>query len=396
MSTVFQVLRTSAHIVPVASAPKRYEALDSIRGLAACWVFLYHISNGHSWQSIIVQNGHLAVTFFFVLSGFVIGASYGKRLTEGYSISKFMFLRWGRIYPLHAFMIGVMFLYEIIRGLLEIDAIGQGAPFTGQTSVLNLFFNIFMLQGFTLDHVWNKPAWSIGVEFWAYLCCALLLGGLRIRQLTVAGIILALPGGVLTVFGHRLPFEVPHGLTQFLSCCLGFGIGLCVYEMRQWGVHLPDEPRNRLAATLFEVAVVLLALALSWSFGGKLSPLIYPAFAAVIWVFSSQAGYLSRLLLTPPLLMLGTLSYSIYMVHHFIQDRTLDAIRDGLLPLPLTVPSEGRILLVGDPWLCDAVTFGMLVVTVFIAYFTYHYVEEPARKWSRDVANRIGASGKSR
>jgi len=373
-------------------ALRRYEALDSLRGVAACWVFLFHVpSYGRSWPLPIVQNGFLAVTFFFILSGFVIGASYADRLAQGYPVGKFMFLRWGRIYPLHAFVLLVMIAYEIIRGVMGIEAFREGTAFTGQTAIPTLIANIFLLQGLLPEHSWNKASWSISVEFWTYLASAALLYFLRLRRLLPTGIILMIPGALVAVLGDRLPFHVPYGLRQLLDGCLGFGIGLCIYDMRQLGFHLPDNPRNRLLGTAIEAVTIALVLCLSWTFGGRLSLLIYPAFALMIWVFSSQTGYFSRLLLTPPMLLLGTLSYSIYMVHHFVQDRILDAIRDQLIPLPLTVLEEGRIVLAGNALLCDAVTLAMLAMTLLVAYFTYHYVEDPARRWSRRLAKKMGS-----
>jgi peptidoglycan/LPS O-acetylase OafA/YrhL len=389
---MLQAVFPAARATPAPATARRYEALDSLRGLAACWVFIFHVpSTGHSWPLMIVQNGFLAVTFFFILSGFVIGASYGERLTAGYPLGKFMLLRWGRVYPLHAFIIAVMIAYEIIRGLLGIEAFREGAPFTGLTALPDLVLNIFMLQGATLEHTWNKPSWSISVELWTYLAAALLLASLRVKRLMPTGIILMIPGAFMALFGRRFGIEISHGLDQLLGCFLGFGIGLCIYEMRQLGIHLPDEPRHRTVATIIEAISIAFVLAMSWMFGGKLSLMVYPAFALMVWVFSSQAGYFSQLLLKPAMLLLGTLSYSLYMVHHFVQDRFLDAIRDGLIPLPLTVPDEGRLVLVGNPWLCDAVLIAMLAVSLPVAYFTYHFIEDPARKWSRKLADRLSA-----
>ena len=66
--------------VYLASKP-RYEILDGLRGVAAVLVVLFHLletySNGQSTQ--IINHGYLAVDFFFVLSGFVIGYAYDDR-----------------------------------------------------------------------------------------------------------------------------------------------------------------------------------------------------------------------------------------------------------------------------------------------------------------------------
>ncbi len=66
--------------VYLASKP-RYEILDGLRGVAALMVVLFHIfetySKGPAYQ--IINHGYLAVDFFFVLSGFVVGYAYDDR-----------------------------------------------------------------------------------------------------------------------------------------------------------------------------------------------------------------------------------------------------------------------------------------------------------------------------
>ena len=81
---------------------RRYEALDSWRGLCACMVALFHFNVfSHIQHAGIVRNAYLFVDFFFVLSGFVIAANYQARLMDGFGAGRFLFLRLGRIYPLH-------------------------------------------------------------------------------------------------------------------------------------------------------------------------------------------------------------------------------------------------------------------------------------------------------
>ena len=66
--------------IPLASKP-RFEILDGLRGVAAMIVVIFHLfetySPGPSEQ--IINHGYLAVDFFFVLSGFVIGYAYDDR-----------------------------------------------------------------------------------------------------------------------------------------------------------------------------------------------------------------------------------------------------------------------------------------------------------------------------
>jgi peptidoglycan/LPS O-acetylase OafA/YrhL len=79
---------------------KRFAALDSWRGLAACLVALHHLSrsmDSHVNALGLIPNSYLFVDFFFVLSGFVIAANYEQRLAEGFSVWRFALLRFGRL-----------------------------------------------------------------------------------------------------------------------------------------------------------------------------------------------------------------------------------------------------------------------------------------------------------
>ncbi len=94
---------------------ERFIALDSLRGLAAVAVMLFHIGNfGWLGGFDAIQHAWLLVDFFFVLSGFVIAASYGERLAQGYSGGKFMALRLGRVVPLHAAVVAAFVLAEFL------------------------------------------------------------------------------------------------------------------------------------------------------------------------------------------------------------------------------------------------------------------------------------------
>lgn len=86
--------------VYLASKP-RYEILDGFRGVAALLVVAFHLletySNGPATQ--IINHGYLAVDFFFVLSGFVIGYAYDDRW-DRMSIGAFFKRRLTRLHPI--------------------------------------------------------------------------------------------------------------------------------------------------------------------------------------------------------------------------------------------------------------------------------------------------------
>lgn len=74
-----------ANISANAAAPRRYEILDGLRGVAALMVVVFHISEAFSYDPVYkhINHGFLAVDFFFVLSGFVTGYAYKHRMATG-------------------------------------------------------------------------------------------------------------------------------------------------------------------------------------------------------------------------------------------------------------------------------------------------------------------------
>src|SRR6266496_1761059 len=103
-----------------SEATKFFAPLESLRGLAALVVVIYHAV----WSNPVTglhffQNGALMVDFFFVLSGFVIAHSYGGKLRSFTENVRFLFLRIGRLYPLHLAFLLVFLGIEVAKFVAE-------------------------------------------------------------------------------------------------------------------------------------------------------------------------------------------------------------------------------------------------------------------------------------
>ena len=86
------------------SSKPHYEVLDGLRGVAALMVLIYHIFECFDYTP--VPHGNLAVDFFFVLSGFVIGYAYDDRWQKGLTTVQFIRRRLIRLHPM--VVIGVL------------------------------------------------------------------------------------------------------------------------------------------------------------------------------------------------------------------------------------------------------------------------------------------------
>ena len=87
-----------------ADSKPHYELLDGLRGVAALVVILYHIFEGYAFASNgtidTLNHGYLAVDFFFILSGFVIGYAYDDRWGKGLTMKNFFKRRLIRLHPM--------------------------------------------------------------------------------------------------------------------------------------------------------------------------------------------------------------------------------------------------------------------------------------------------------
>ena len=358
---------------------------------------LAHVENvGRAANWPIIQHSYLFVDFFFVLSGFIIFENYFQRLKQGFSISRFMFLRFGRLYPLHLFVLSLFVINELSRlGASEAIAGGSQAAFTGPNSGEALVSHLLLLNAMSLQafSTWNWPSWSIGAEFYTYLVFALMIrfSGDAIVPATLAiALVAALE---LWRSGHanmRITYDL--GL---IRCILGFGIGALCSRLHQWrGDRLPATTAKATAGEAVALGGVILFVVQAG--GNQLSFLAPLVFAAAVLIFAQEAGAFSRLLRTPPFRLLGKLSYSIYMIHAFVLMALANALRSageaaGIALTTMTYLGGDPVIAFGaQPWQGDIAQFVLLVPVVMVAFVTYQLVEVPGRLWSRRVAPRIG------
>ena len=357
----------------------RFAALDSLRGVAALGVVAYHIhGSGYLFNSALVRSGWLWVDFFFVLSGFVIAASYGERLAQGFAVGRFMVLRLGRIYPLHIAMLALYLGIELTRLVFQPEGWSSNPPFAGRRSPELLGASALLIQTFLeTPSAWNPQSWSIAVEIWLYLAAALLWRALGGRA-WIAALVAALVAGALILTQVTLPV-LTWGVLRGIA---GFGLGIACWR---WRGCLPGGTLAEMLCLAAIATIFLLSLI-------EPAPLADLAFAATVLVFAREQGAISRVLLQRWALFLGSLSYSLYMVHVFVVARGMDLLR--WVGLGETTLNDGAPLeqIVAAPWLADLLGIGLIAACVPVAWFAWRFLEWPARAWSRRRAARMGVA----
>ncbi len=346
-------------------------SLTSLRGLAALWVVLYHYSSQYfpnldtDSYTHIISKGYLAVDMFFMLSGFVMTHVYHRAFSESIAdnYKNFLVARIARLYPLHIFVL-LLFVATAFSANVVTNATtgaSHAIPAEGPRSFRALLANIFMLQGLEAGKLsWNYPSWSISVEFIAYLLFPFALPAIwRASNVTKLAFALSL-AAALTVLAlvTKDDFNQWDGPITLMRCLPEFLLGTllyCAFRMQSQAQWLS---RDAVAMSVLAALIVCLDVAAP-------DLLITLLFAGLILVAVSNTGFFAKTTNIGALVWLGEISYSLYLIHGFVQfaaSRCLSAfgVQDRS-DLPIGA-SLGLMLL-------------MLGLCLFFATATYYGIE---------------------
>src|SRR5438552_3031138 len=372
----------------------RFVVLDSWRGIAACLVALFHLdAYSHLYGMPFLRNSWLFVDFFFVLSGFVIAANYQQRLLDGFGVGRFLFLRLGRLYPLHFAMLVLFISWELLKVLrrilvpglssMALFSIPQEAPDT-------ILANLLLIQSLHLYDflTWNVASWSISTEFYTYVVFAACLVGLR-KHAWVALPFAMIGGPVLIAMLSERNMGTVYDW-GIIRCIYGFAAGAISWNVyRKWNGEL----RKWLSGSMVEWGALGLAVVFVSVAGTTLLSIAAPyVFALVVLVFAFETGTASAILRLRPLVFLGTVSYSIYMTHVFVEQRLFNS--GGALAklwhvdlfTHREIDEHDFYFLLTHLCHVDVAYAVYLAMIITMSYFTFHWIEKPAREW---VRNRV-------
>jgi peptidoglycan/LPS O-acetylase OafA/YrhL len=324
--------------VGVSSGRAQLRPLTSLRFFAAVGVVVFHFGEplvGHLPQVLqnIATSGYVGVSFFFVLSGFVLAYAHPDLDARDFnSVRSFLSARVARIYP--AYLVSIILCAPFVAR--SIAATGNAGDASSRVVGSGLAA-LVLLQGWFPKSVgpWNFPAWSLSVELLLYLVFPYAIRRIRdanVRRALWVTFAAALATSLLRVTAQRqlavseqaalvarivarFPLPLVH-IPQFL-----FGVVLGAAFARQ-----PARPGRRIgSATVLSVAsalVTLIVLAESphiprpFLDGGLLAPL----FGALIFVLACGGGPLASFLSWSWLVTLGDASYAVYILQVPVHD----------------------------------------------------------------------------
>lgn len=374
---------------------KRFQALDSFRGLLALAVVVYHAHAVDTFTELrFFRNADYFVDFFFVLSGFVVCFSYGLRLHTWQQVRDFAVTRTLRLYPLHLVMLAVALAIECAKVLGEAHGLSFGShSFKGPRAVSEILPNLFLLQSWWPGFEplsFNYPAWSISIEYYTYLLFAVILWRLPRQTRALFAVIAVLAMVLLTVDSVLLTTQALQGLSCFFA-------GAVTYQLYH---ALRDVRLSQRLGLLLEVGILSVIVLLLGMVNTPPKAVMALLFCLAVLVFAFEAGSCSTLLGRRPFRRLGKLSYSIYLTHatllvlSYLVLKALGNMAGIVLLADLPETDSGvlkRYIATGSLLLNNALLVGQLLGVLMVSTLTYRYVELPAiaagKRWlKRDAA----------
>jgi peptidoglycan/LPS O-acetylase OafA/YrhL len=330
-------------------------ALTGLRFLAALAVFFFHYGATFATSagvpgpiSVMLRNGYLGVSLFFVLSGFILTYVHHDDEIDRRFLARFYFARFARIYPVYFLALCVAF--PLAKSTLT---------FPEMARVLT------MIQSWTAPSsadgfLWIMQAWTLSVELFFYLCFPVAL--IFIRRINkpstvaLAGIlaVLMVATGSPSIMPTSpfLPFDgadtIP--LPAFRLIEFLYGMTLCRL------LHLLNPISSNGGGLRSITLALLIAIILSSSGAPRVVAASTVLMGPLVVDLAGNSGVLARFLSSRTMLLLGGASYALYLFQGPIRSWC-----EVALPHPID-------------------RFASPVLTVVIAIVVFRLWEQPVRK----------------
>lgn len=321
-----------------ADSKPHYEVLDGLRGVAALLVVFYHVFEGFGFAGSVngagnglvkgFNHGYLAVDFFFILSGFVIGYAYDDRWGKGFTKREFFRRRLIRLHPMVVMGAVIGLAAFLVQGSVRWDGTLVAFPWI----LLSFLCALFMIpavpgsgcevRGNGEMFPLNGPTWSLFFEYVGNLLYGFFLHRLPTKVLGILAALLGLLLAWFTIgdvsgagffgvgwtldgmnfFGGMLRMLFPYTLGMFLSRIFkpvrirgSFWIGTATMLLLFSVPYIPAMHPFCMNG-LFEACCILLV------------------FPAMVWAGASEQE--TGNFQSAACKMLGDLSYPLYIIHY--------------------------------------------------------------------------------
>lgn len=363
----------------VAAFPAQINSLTSLRFVAALWVVLFHVRELFGVTVLrgagLVDLGYLGVDFFFILSGFILAHVYLVKVeTRTFDFWGFIVRRFARVYPMHVLTLAAF----IAIGVSSAGAAYSSGPWDlaeflslerGQL-IRSIFVQLTLIHAWGADQAlhFNLPSWSISAEWFAYSLFPVVILVTKRRtglKAGLLGLVLILANLIFDRLGMPALTSITWNIGA-LRIIPEFSLGVCLYMLGR-GVSLgPRLSSLGVAASI--IAIVALGSLKSWAIVPEALVSAFVVLGLGMLIFCVADLERSRrvpLLSSELAVLLGEISYSVYMLHFGISIAAANFIFDGSA-------------LVGVEAL--AAMAALIAVITLLSYLTWRFVELPSRR----------------
>jgi len=370
-----EVLESSKSLVEIRK-PDRLNALTGLRCFAAVNIVLFHFSNP-DWFGIfapVVNAGYASVSFFILLSGFVLAYNYAGRARAGQmDTRRFYKARFTRLYPIY--LLSLILAWRVIPQ--EEQAHTHGMFLAGMA------LSPLLLQGWipSIATFLNTPAWTMSAEAFFYVLFPWLARWKRPERKRTILFWMAVVWGVGLIPGTLYVLFNPDGIAHVdrysygpwlqalkftpLPHLMSFVFGVLLAQLDEL---IPRRALVRLVLGLvgFVLLFMILWLAKDMPYALLHDGFLMPYFGCIVLGLAGE-NPLARGFGIRPLVFVGEASYCLYLLHFNFwnlihQTHVLDKLH----------------LAQFDPWISYAILIAMALVAL-------HYVEKPAQRTLRNL-----------
>lgn len=324
------------------STRRDLHGLTIFRFFTAFYVFLFHCNlryqaDVYKWLQSAISNGAIGMSFFFVLSGFVLAWASRNGIKENYYRSRF-----ARIFPAY-----------LVMGLIT-------APFLLEYKITHSISYVLLFattsQSWFPDsfNQWHfSGSWSISTEMFFYLTFPLLLPLINKRPVIALSIAIfassiIIPTSIMLTGSAMFPYYYVspiHRLPEFVA---GVAAG-CIFIQ---GFRF-----TRFNTSIFILAILLLLFVSSHNNIGWMKRNYITVPATCLIVYYLAAATIKENKITKPLIYLGKISYSFYLMQ---------------IPIMMYISKHHEMLSALPVWFIWTI---LAVINLIMASACYHFIE---------------------
>ena len=365
-----------------ADTKPHYHLLDGLRGVAALMVIWYHVFEGYAFAGGTTidtfNHGYLAVDFFFILSGFVIGYAYDDRWGKNFTMKDFIKRRLIRLHPMVIMgaVVGAITFY--IQGSVQWDGTHIGISMVMLSLLCTIFFIPAMpgvgyeVRGNGEMFPLNGPCWSLLFEYIGNILYALFIRRLSNKALTIVVVLLGVALASFAIFNVSGYGNIGVGWTLDGVNFIG-GLLRMLFPFSMGMLLSRNFKPMKLRGAFWICTLVMIALFAVPYLEGTESICtngIYEAFCIIIafpillWIGAS--GTTTDKKSTQICKFLGDISYPIYVIHY------------PFMYLFYAWLIKNQLFTLGETW---QVALCVYAWNILFAYLCLKLYDEPVRKY---------------